>query len=140
MPHLPQAGEGEVKQCQRCGRWGDVERHHKVPKGMGAGKGFDFPANYIDLCWDCHQGNSGAHRDPGVMLQYKLDVQDYLLKTLTKSHYLPEDLVKILKLPKEQAQKVVRPLFLESRGYRREDIIRQLMGGKIYDWTDKYAV
>lgn len=110
-----------------------MERHHKVPKGMGAGKGYDFPANFIDLCWDCHRGNSGAHRDSGVMLQYKLEVQDYLLKTLTESHYLPEDLVKILKLSKKQAQKVVRPLFLESRGYRREDIIRQLMGGKLYD-------
>lgn len=107
---------------------------------MGAGKGYDFPGNFIDLCWDCHQGNQGAHQDSGVMREYKLEVQAYLLETLTESHYLPEDLVKIINLPKKQAYKVARPLFLDNEGYRREDIIRQLMGGKLYDWTDQYAV
>ena len=41
----------KLKQCKRCGRNKDIERHHIKPKSEG---GKDEETNYRDLCKDCH--------------------------------------------------------------------------------------
>ena len=104
---------------------------------MGAGKGYDFPANLIDLCVDCH---IYVHANNDALLVYKLEVQSYLYETLAAPTYLPEDLVWTIEIPRKQAYKVVKPLWLVEDGYAREDVIRQLMGGKTYDWREADAV
>jgi 5-methylcytosine-specific restriction endonuclease McrA len=37
--------------CERCGKWGQTERHHIKKRSHGGG---DEPENTIDLCHKCH--------------------------------------------------------------------------------------
>jgi hypothetical protein len=138
LHHLLESGEGRMKECQECGRWGYVEGHHKVHKGRDK-KGWDFPANMIDLCVDNHYGSKGPHRCYNKRLQYMREVKDYLLETLTEDYYLPEQLAAAIQLPMEQAYQVVKLLKVYDGGYRKEDIIFRLLGNR-HEWVEKNAV
>lgn len=127
-----------MKECQECGRWGYTEAHHKVPRGRDK-RGWDFPANLIDLCVEDHYGPKGPHRCRDKALQYMREVKDYLWEALTEDYYLPEGLAKAIKLPLKQAYQVVRLLKVYDGGYRKEDVIFRLLGDR-YDWVEKNAV
>lgn len=118
--------------CRMCGSPYEIHRHHKVNKGMGGGKGYDFPGNLVELCWLCHKI---PHQNRKVDLQFKREVRDFLWDTLTETHYMPEDLVKILKLPRVQAYRVIKMLRPDDKGYRKEDIIFRLLGDR-HDWRE----
>lgn len=126
-----------MRECQECGRWGETQSHHKIPKGRDK-RGWDFPGNLIDLCWDCHHGGNGPHRNRARAVRYFREVRDYLNRTLTQPYYTPDKLSAAIKLPIKQAHRVVRLLKPGEHGYRREDIIWRLCGNK-YDWADKNA-
>lgn len=66
-------------------------------------------------------------------LRYKLEMQDKLYRILSKDFFKPEEIMKILTLNKSQLKKIIKTLVLHKEGYAKEDIIRALMGGKIYE-------
>lgn len=119
--------------CQECGAWGYTEGHHKVPKGRDK-RGLDFPANLIRLCIECHYGDQGPHKNRQTALRYMREVKDYLRATLTDTHYMPDDLIRIIELPVKQAYQVVRLLQPEDKGYRTRDLIYRLLGNR-HDWV-----
>ncbi len=127
-----------MKECQECGRWAETQAHHKIPKGRDK-RGWDFPGNLIDLCWECHHGPAGPHHNREKAGQYFREVKAYLWETLTDDYYMPEQLAKAIKLPQKQAYQVVRLLRPAEEGYRKEDIIYRLLGNR-YEWVDKHAV
>lgn len=121
--------------CECCGRWGQVEEHHKVFKGMGRGRGFDFPLNFTYLCANCHRGNDGPHRNSYARRRHFEELKRDLHQTLTASHYWPEDIALTLTLPMKQARRICKLIQPEEQGYPSERIIYRLLGDR-YDWDE----
>lgn len=106
-----------------------LEKHHIVFKSQG---GLDFELNYKHLTSEQHRGNDGPHLNKKTDLKYKLELQEKLETLLDKSHYETEELIKILGLRKQQAKRAFRKLPVYRKGMNREDVIRRLMGGRMY--------
>ena len=118
----------EWEQCKVC-MASYPEHHHIVYKSQG---GFDIPINMINLCPTHHRGNSGPHLSKATNLKYKREMQTTLEKILTKDHYTESELKEILNFKSNQLKSMCKKLALYDKGYARQDIIRRVMGGKIY--------
>lgn len=105
------------------------EGHHIVFRGQG---GLDFPDNLIYLTPEEHKGNEGPHENRQRDLQLKRELQARLEEKLPDDYYSADELIKILKLKRGQAEMICRKFAYHPEGYAREEIIRRLMGGKIY--------
>ncbi|WP_243122776.1 HNH endonuclease signature motif containing protein [Haloimpatiens lingqiaonensis] len=116
-----------MKSCVVCGKAG--ERHHIVFKNSG---GFDFPLNFIYLCSEHHRGKNGPHKNRIVDLNYKISMQNELFNRLSEEYYAINDIVKILEINPRQAKVLVNDLAKYNKGYKTEDVIKKLMGGKFY--------
>lgn len=114
--------------CEECGEY-YAERHHIVFRSQG---GLNFPENFKWLCATCHRGKDGPHKNRKKDLRYKQEMQAQLQIRLFKPYYTAEGLQKALKLQKNQVKRITKTLNLYSDGYKSEDVIRRLMGGKSY--------
>jgi hypothetical protein len=121
--------DSDYKCCEVCGK-NVVERHHIIFRSQG---GLDFPLNYKYLCLEHHKENKGPHRNKKIDLEYKLELQVKLKNILDKDYYTENELIKILELNRTQAHKICRKFPLYKEGYKKEDIIRRLLGGKVYE-------
>lgn len=106
-----------------------LEKHHIVFKGRG---GLDFELNYKRLSPEDHRGTYGPHLDRRIDLAYKIEMQVKLEKVLHKDYYQVEELIEALGLKEQQAYKAFRKLQIHKGGYETLDVIRRLMGGKLY--------
>ncbi len=120
----------EYKYCAECGRI-HAEKHHIVFKSQG---GLDFPLNFKFLCEEHHRGNKSPHRCKEKDLEYKRELQAKLKNKLNKNYYTENELVKVLGLNKLQAKKMCKKFPLYKEGYKTEDIICRIMGGRIYEY------
>jgi hypothetical protein len=119
----------EYKCCEECGTSYQVEVHHIVFKSQG---GFDIPVNYKDLCVTHYRGNSSPHRCKATNLRYKQQMQTTLEKILCKDYYTELELKEILEFKANQLKNMCKKLTLYDKGYAREDVIRRILGGKLY--------
>ena len=95
--------------------------------------GLDFELNYKYLTPEQHRGINGPHRNRKVDLKYKKELQQKLEQILDKEFYTEDELIELLGLKPQQAYKVFKKLnHHPNRGIKREDVIRRLMGGKLY--------
>ena len=117
----------QEEKCIVCGKPG--EKHHIVFKCQG---GLDFSLNYVYLCSEHHRGRHSPHRDKKVDISYKLKFQKEISKILVKKYYFMDELIKLLFLNPSQARTICKKFKLYKEGYKREDIIQRLMGGKLY--------
>ncbi|MCY6372554.1 HNH endonuclease [Clostridium ganghwense] len=116
-----------MKNCVLCGKLG--EKHHIVYKSQG---GLDIPLNYIYLCFEHHRGINGPHKNRYVDKEYKLNLQEELIRLLKKDYYDIEELKKILNINPYQAKIVQINLNKYKLGYKKIEVIKRIMGGKIY--------
>ena len=117
--------------CEVCGKEG--ERHHIVWRSQG---GLEYPMNYKYLCKLHHRGHLGPHSSSVVDLKYKLELQNKLQEKLHKEYYTLKDIMFILHINKRNAKQAVKFCRLYKEGYKKEDIIEGLMGGKLYSSDD----
>jgi hypothetical protein len=115
------------EKCIVCGKVG--EKHHIIFKCEG---GLDFPLNYVYLCAEHHRGKNSPHRNKKVDMAYKLKFQNQLHKILVKKYYFMDELMKLLLLNPSQARTICKKFKLYKEGYKKEDIVKRLMGGKLY--------
>lgn len=113
--------------CVVCGKAG--EKHHVIFKCEG---GLDFPLNYVYLCAEHHRGRKSPHRNKKINIMYKLEFQNKLSNILTKEYYFMDEIMRILSLNSSQARSICKKFKLYKEGYKRDDIIKRLMGGKFY--------
>lgn len=123
------------EKCIVCGKAG--EKHHIIFKSEG---GLDIPMNYVYLCAEHHRGKNSPHRNKKIDIGYKLEFQKKLHKTLIKDYYSMDELMKLLLLNPSQARTICKKFKLYKEGYKKEDMIKRLMGGKIYHYImlDEY--
>lgn len=107
-----------------------LEKHHIVFKSQG---GLDFELNYKYLTSGQHRGTKGPHMCKETDLKYKRELQQKLEELLVNEFYTEKELIKLLGLKPEQAYKAFKKIDKHpDRGMKREDVIRRLMGGKLY--------
>lgn len=119
--------------CEECGRYGPTQGHHVIYKSKG---GLDFPLNIKDLgspiSCNCHNGPQGPHHNKNKDKQYKKQLELNIRQVLTKEYYDMEEVQKLIKIENKQLWRVFKTLQYASEGYRKEDIIKQLLGGSFY--------
>jgi hypothetical protein len=103
--------------------------HHIVFKSQG---GLDLDDNLIELTCEQHLGNNSPHQNKEVNLKLKTDLQDEYYYLFPEKEYQVEEIAKILRKPVKYIEKHFRKVKNFAGIYQREDIIRKLMGGKIY--------
>ena len=113
--------------CEICGALADI--HHIIHKHEG---GYDFELNYKYLCPVHHRGVLGPHQSNSTDLRYKLELQQKLYDILPYIYYSQKDLLNILNIPSGSLRRLLKNLKLYKEGYLNEDVIRYLMGGKLY--------
>lgn len=115
------------EKCIVCGKAG--ERHHIIFK---CDKGIDFPLNYVYLCAEHHRGKNGPHKNRKIDLTYKLELQKKLGEILKKEFYSVDELTRLLELNNSQVKTICKNFKYCKEGYKKADILKRLMGGKLY--------
>lgn len=105
-----------------------VERHHIVFRSQG---GLDFPLNYKYLTPEQHRGPNGPYINRDTDLRYKKELQEKLFELLPNEYYTFTEVRKILGLKKSQ-EKHFKAVPKRAGYMAKEDIIRRLMGGRLY--------
>ena len=114
----------EVEGCRNLG-----QRHHIVFRSQG---GLDIPMNFKYLCPDHHTGNDSPHKNKAIDLQYKLEEQEQLFKLFKEDSYTAKEIAELIGYDKARIAKRFRKVPSRGGRYEREDIIRALMGGRLY--------
>lgn len=122
-----------MRPCEVCGAPG--ERHHIVFRSHG---GLNIDVNYAYLCtWHHTQGPDAPHRNHWRDLLLKLRMQRDLENMLWAETYRAKEIAEIIGIGRRSLEKKMRRVPNEQGNYKREDIIKFLMGGKLYDRIGK---
>lgn len=106
-----------------------LEKHHIIFKSQG---GLDFELNYKHLTPKDHRGNNGPHLNRQTDLKYKKGLEVELNNLLDNDYYTLNALKYTLAINGKQIARAMKKITQYEKGYKREDIIRRLMGGRSY--------
>lgn len=118
-----------MNNCSVCGR--EAELHHIVYRS-NCKHMINIDINLKYLCYEHHRGNKGPHLNKEMDLKYKRELQEKLYKLFNEEYVTVEQIKERLKTTNSTANKIVKVLRIYKEGYKNEDVIRSLMGGKIY--------
>lgn len=124
-----------MSDCIVCGR-SNAHKHHIVFRSQNQNM-IKSPINIIPLCYEHHEGMYGVHGTYGeeVDLKYKIELQDKLFEEipLDPSFEQVQNIIKIKDKEMFRLLKTVRVLYIDDKiRYSKEDVIRSIMGGKLY--------
>ena len=121
----------EYRPCATCGGVGS-EMHHIIPRSHCRAL-IHCEKNLIALCSRCHRGKNGVHQNRELDLKLKLEFQNEL-EMLFDKEYLTEEMINdVLKISDTALKGLLKPLKREKEGYERISVIRQIMGGRLYE-------
>jgi AraC-like DNA-binding protein len=106
-----------------------MHEHHIVFRSQG---GLDTDANLIDLTFEQHEGKNGPHQNREADLNLKHDLQDYYYRRFPNDEYSIPEIASILRKSERYIEKHFRKVWNRAGIYKREEIIKKLMGGKFY--------
>lgn len=113
--------------CEICNNQADI--HHIVHRSEG---GLDILLNYKYLCEEHHRGKDGPHHSLETDLRYKIDLQNKLYGILIKDFYTLKELGEVLSVSLNTLKRITKNIRLYKEGYKKQDIILSLMGGRLY--------
>lgn len=115
----------EVEGCCKKG-----QKHHIVFRSQG---GLDINLNYKYLCAEHHNmGNRSPHLNREIDLTYKLELQEKYYKIFYWPQYTIGQIAELIGYNKNRLEKRFKSVPSRAGIYIKEDIIRFLMGGKLY--------
>ena len=106
-----------------------MHKHHVIFRSQG---GLDIDINLKDLGHEDHLGNDSPHRNRDIDLQYKAELQLELEQIFCKEEYSLDEIAKKLNKSKKYIEKKFKRVPHLFWVFKREDIIKRLMGGKLY--------
>lgn len=116
--------------CKVCDK-NNAECHHIVFRSQ-CKQMIDIDLNKIYLCNSHHTtGNNSPHKNKETDLRYKKILQAELFTLFNEYEEIPAIKSK-LKTTLTNTLNIVKTLKLYDKGYKREDIVRLLMGGRLY--------
>lgn len=120
-----------MKQCERCGTINWVELHHVVFKSSASYMA-NIQINFKYLCNVCHRGNKGPHLNREVDIIFKTELQTKLFTLFSEDYYSEKQIRIMLETTESEVNKITKVLTRYKEGYKKEDIVRRLMGGELY--------
>ena len=119
--------------CEGCGGVG-TELHHVIRRSHCKAL-IHCELNLVALCPKCHRSKQGIHGgNKELDRKLKLDFQNKL-EMLFDKEYLTEEMINdVLKISDSALKGLLKPLKREKEGYERISVIRQIMGGRLYEW------
>lgn len=109
--------------------WG-MHKHHIVFRSQG---GLDFDLNLAELTLEEHEGDDGPHKNRSVDLAMKRELQGKLFDLFPVDDFFDiEQISRKLGRTSRYFGKYFRKVPTIAGMYRGEDIVRHLMGGKLY--------
>ena len=119
-----------MKICKVCGR-PNSEKHHIVFKSQQ--KALEHcQCNIMYLCSEHHRGDNSPHKSRQIDIKYKLQFQKKLFKLFTKEEYTEKEIKEILDISNAAVRRITKSINKHVDKYKKEDIIRCCMGGRIY--------
>lgn len=119
-----------MRQCEVEGCRCVAQRHHIVFRSQG---GLDIELNYKDLCAAHHNmSRRSPHQNREIDLKYKRELQDTYFTVFTEESYIISEIAELIGCDKNRLAKRFKAVPQRAGKYKREDIIRALMGGKLY--------
>ena len=119
----------EYEYCVNCGR-DAIDQHHCVFKSK-------VPAlrkckhNLVYLCRECHY--EIHHKSGKLDLKMKLRFQNYLESQWLKNSLTYDEIKETLDITDSNMRRLLKTCITDKEGkYKREDVIRTCMGGKLY--------
>lgn len=105
-------------------------KHHIVFRSQG---GLDYELNLIYLSYEDHEGDNGPHKNRAVDLMYKIDLQTKLQKSFQPDElYSEKQIAEKLGRSERYWRKHLKKIPRTAVYIRGEDLVRFLMGGKLY--------
>jgi len=117
--------------CAICGAYGYVEKHHTIYRSQAVYMR-TIKVNLINLCKEHHTGNTGAHLCKKTDLKLKKGLQFKLEFMFFKSHYSKNEIRDVLDCSDFDAALICKRLCMHAEGYRKEDLIQRMLGGRFY--------
>ena len=115
----------EVQGCRCMG-----QKHHVVFRSQG---GLNIASNYRYLCPEHHNvGKEAVHNNREFDLRLKREVQEEYLRMFTEESYTVEEIAKKIIYNKARLEKRMKRVPQRAGQYETEDIVRFLMGGRLY--------
>jgi hypothetical protein len=115
----------EVEGCRAQG-----QRHHIVFRSQG---GLDIDMNFKYLCAEHHNmGDRCPHRSREVDITYKIELQRKYYRLFREARYTIGRVADLIGYDKNRLEKRFKDVPCHAGLYEKEDIIRALMGGKLY--------
>lgn len=121
-----------MKYCERCGTVHGLELHHIIFRSKAPYMS-NIKINFKDLCYKCHRGNNGPHLNRGYDIKYKTELQTKLFTFFSQDYYSEKEIRVMLEATESEAKKITKVLTKYKEGYKREDVVRRLMGGELYE-------
>lgn len=119
-----------MKICKVCGK-PNSEKHHIVFRSQQ--KALEHcQCNIIYLCGKHHRGDNSPHRNRNIDIMYKLQFQKKLFKLFSKEEYIEGEIKEILNISNAAVRKIIKTINKHVDKYKKEDIIRSCMGGRLY--------
>ena len=123
----------EINVCaiEGCRYNGILHKHHIVYRSHG---GLNINMNYLYLCPEHHNMSANSiHRDREMDLKYKRELQERYFKVFSEDKYNIKQIARILETTTICIERSFKKVQTDPDGYiAKEDIIRKLMGGKLY--------
>ncbi|HEY5563875.1 MAG TPA: HNH endonuclease [Clostridiaceae bacterium] len=119
--------------CELCGKENIYcEIHHRIFKSQAVYMR-TIKANLAKLCVECHRGNGGVHLNKEADLKLKTNLQHKLTEMFSeKTHYCKDEIREILDCSDFDAVLICKRLCGHRDGYRVDEILIRLMGGRNY--------
>lgn len=115
----------DVKGCMRAG-----QKHHIVFRSQG---GLNIELNYISLCIYHHSvGKEAVHNNRAFDLELKRALQERYFELFEKEQYTIAEISELIGYNKNRLARRMKSVPQRAGKYGKEDIIRFLMGGKLY--------
>lgn len=117
-----------MRPCEICGRPG--QKHHIIFRSQG---GMNIDLNYAWLCQEHHtDGKAAVHNNRSLDLKLKIRLQKELEKLFPEETYQIGEVAERIGYNRRRLEKRMKAVPRRAGEFERTEIIRFLMGGKLY--------
>lgn len=88
--------------------------------------------NHIYLCPEHHRGKYSPHMNRGLDLELKKSMQSKLEELFNRKYYNIREIQELLGCSGRQAENIIKNLSIYKDGFKKEDLLRKMMGGRLY--------
>ena len=123
----------EYRECELCKLRPASEIHHIIYRSHCKAL-IKSNLNLISVCQQCHAKIHRGKESKELNKKLRLQFQNKLEILFDKQYLTEEEINDVLKISQTALKGLLKTLAVYKEGYKREDIIRACMGGKIIEW------